>query len=186
MEDKLEQISLNSLALFHRCIKYHYTASVVGDDTDKLRFKVPFAPDTLQIISTDPRIMFRNNRVIFITADLNSLGYAGASQTVIRDGKLINTAMTADSINGRVQRAEDGTVTVTCTEGNAFGQDLTYQVVAAKLSDKTLRQRYEEFVESLTGSGTAQVCKTRVYEAFTAGEWAALTATKPDWTFQEV
>ena len=85
MEDKLEQISLNSLALFHRCIKYHYTASVVGDDTDKLRFKVPFAPDTLQIISTDPRIMFRNNRVIFITADLNSLGYAGASQTVIRD-----------------------------------------------------------------------------------------------------
>lgn len=186
MEQKLTQIAENSVELYNRCHKYHYTAVITGDGSDTLTLPLPFAPDTVQIICTDPRIMLRNNTVMFYTADLSSLGFAGAVHTSIRDGKLASSAMTVESLNARVHRAEDGTVTINCVSGDVYGPDLTYKVVATKLTDKTYRQRYEEFVEGLTGSGTAQVCKKKVCEAFTAEEWAALTATRPGWTFEEV
>ena len=67
-----------------------------------------------------------------------------------------------------------------------FPTGLSYQVVATKMDDRTLAQRYTAFVESLTGSGTAQVCKAKIEEAFTADQWAQLKASKPNWTFKEV
>lgn len=184
MDQKLTAIAENSVELYNRCHSYHYATVFTGDDSDAVT--LPFEADTVQIICTDPRVMSRDYTVMFYTADLSSLGYAGAVHTAIRDGKLASNAMTIESLNTRVDRGTDGTVTVHCLSDHVFGQDLTYKLVATKLTDKTWKQQYTEFVESLTGSGTAQVCKAKVEAAFTPQEWAALIATRPDWIFEEV
>lgn len=190
MEQKLTAIAQNSVELHNRCKLWHYGTVIPGDGTDKLTFKLPFKPDSLQIFCTDPRILPQQYTVSFLNADLAGIGRVAAVSNTANNGNLVNLAMTTDSILNRVSQAEDGTVTVsniteagnTCT----FGADLPYVVIATRYTDKTYRQRFEEFVESLTGSGTCHICKTKVYEAFTEAEWTALKATRPNWTFQEV
>lgn len=190
MDKKLTQIAENSLELYNRCKNNHFVTTITGDGTESLSFRLPFEPDALQVFCTDPRLLYCQYAVAFFNADLMGLGLAAAIYQTILDRNIVNTAMTTNTVGSRVSRAEDGTVTLTniTDKGTAcvFALGLPYTVVASRYTDKTLRQRYEEFVNSLTGSGTAQVCKAKVYEAFTAEQWAALTATKPDWTFQEV
>lgn len=190
MEQKLTQIAENSVELYNRCHSYHYAAAVTGDNTDSLSVKLPFEPDVVQVVCTDPRLIYHDNAVAFFTADLHGLGLAAGQFQFVRSGGVYGIAMTTTTVLTRVFWQEDGILTVTgINDGEKtclFTQGLQYQITATKLTDKTYRQRYEEFVESLTGSGTAQVCKTKVYETFTAEEWAALIATKPNWTFQEV
>jgi len=190
MEEKLTRIAENSVELYNRCHSHHYTAFVTGDGTDSLTVKLPFTPDLVQLICTDPRLIYNNRTVYFLAADINCLGLAAGAFQYVRNGNVYGMTMTSTSVWDRISFQEDGAVTIGgLMDGDTpclFTQGLQFQVVATKLTDKTIRQRYEEFVEGLTGSGTAQVCKARVYEVFTAEEWAALIATKPDWTFQEV
>lgn len=190
MDEKLTQIAENSVALYNRCNKYHYGTTVVGDGSTRLRLTLPFAPDIIQIICTDPRILFSSYGVFYFSADLNSLGRLAALSGTVNQGNLINSAMTSATVESRltwdgagnmdISNIKDGTVDCTFVEG------LHYQVTAMKLSDAGLKDRFIQFVESLTGSGTAHICKAKVDAVFTAQEWAALKATKPDWTFQEV
>ncbi len=190
MEEKLTQIAENSVELYNRCRNYHYVATIPGDGTAYLTFKLPFTPDALQVFCTEPRLLFHEYAVAFFNADLCGLGLAAAMYQTIRENNLVNTAMTTGTVESRVQVGEDGTVTLMniTDKGTpcSFPLGFPYTVVASKYTDKTYRQRYEEFVESLTGSGTAQVCKKKVDAAFTPEEWAALIATRPDWTFMEV
>ena len=190
MEQKLTQIAENTVELYNRCHLKHYVATVFGDGSRQLTFKLPFQPDALQVFCTDPRLLFSEYAVAFFNADLNGLGLAAAMYQTVREGNLVNTANTTSSVTSRVLQAEDGMVTLTniTDKGTAcvFAAAMPYVVVASKYTDKTLRQRYEEFVAGLTGSGTAQVCKTKVSQCFTEQEWTDLKATRPDWTFTEV
>ena len=190
MEEKLTKIAENSLALYNRCNQYHFAATLFGDGTDSLTFKLPFLPDTVQVLCTDPRIVLRDNAADIFLADLGALGLMAGFFAYADGGGIKGTAMTVATMLSRITVEEDGTVTVHNIKNDTvpctFQQGMPYYVVAAKLSDMELRQRYEEFVESLTGSGTAHICKAKVDAVFTAQEWAALKATKPGWTFQEV
>lgn len=186
MQEKLTRIAENSVALYDRCHKNHYAITFTGDGTSQMQFAMPFEPDAVQLLCSDPRIMFQNNGLMFINIDYSGLGMAGGVVNLLRNGKVINTAMTTTTVFNRVTYG-DGVLTISgSVDDFVFVKDLEYRLVATKLTDKTYRQRYEEFVESLTGSGTAQVCKTKIEAAFTTDEWTALKATRPDWIFKEV
>ena len=193
MNEKLTKIAENSAELYNRCHLRHFSTVMTGDGSESLQFKLPFTPDAIQVICNDPRILFQSYTVSFLNLDLSGLGYIAAVANSAHNGNLLNFAMTTVSVHNRVQEAEDGTVTISNILDLAgsenpcvFGKDLTYVVIATRYTDKTYRQRYEEFVESLTGTGTAHVCKYKIEDAFTAEEWTALKATRPGWTFKEV
>ena len=185
MEQKLEQILANCNSMYRRVKDRHYKAVVIGDGTNRLPLNLPFQPDLLQVVCTDPRIMSQNGAAMFFNGDFSGIGLAAAVCSVLRNGSLYNFAMTTTTVDTRL---DNGALT-NIKDGDTdciFPAGLSYQVVATKMDDRTLAQRYRAFVESLTGSGTAQVCKAKVNQAFTAEEWAALKATKPNWTFKEV
>lgn len=185
MEEKLEQILTNCNRMYRKLKDRHYKATILGNGTDRLELQLPFEPDLLQVICTDPRIMFQNGAVLFFNGDFSGIGLAAAVCSVLRDGSLYNVAMTTNTIQSRLE----GGALCNIKDGNTpciFPQGVPYQVVATKMDDRTLAQRFTAFVESLTGSGTAQVCKSKVNAAFTAEQWAALKATRPNWTFKEV
>ena len=185
MERKLEQILTNCNRMYRQLKDHHYAGVFVGDGTNRLPLELPFEPDLLQVICTDPRIMLTDGSVVFFNADFSGLGLAAAVSSVLRAGTLYSFAMTTSSVGSRLV---DGGLT-NLKDGDKdciFPQGLAYQVVATKLHKDSLAQRYTDFVASLTGSGTAQVCKSKIEAAFTAQEWAALKATKPNWTFKEV
>ena len=190
MEQKMEQILNNCNSMYRKVKDRYYKTVVTGDGSDSLTLKLPFAPDMIQLICTDPRLIFHNHTVYFLTADISCLGLAAGAFQYVRNGNVYGTTMTSSSVSGRVSVQADHTVTIGgMADGDTacrFTKDLQFQIVAVKLPDKTLRQRYEDFVNGLTGSGTAQVCKTKVEAAFTPEEWSNLKATKPHWTFQEV
>jgi hypothetical protein len=185
MEQKLEQILENTNRMYRKLKDYHYKAEILGDGSNRLNLELPFEPDLLQVACTDPRIMFHSGAAALFNADLSGLGLAAATYTVTRNDTLYTLAMTTSTVTSRL----DGSVLTNIKDGSkecVFIQGLPYQVVATKMDDRTLAQRFTAFVESLTGSGTAQVCKSKVNAAFTAEQWAALKATRPNWTFKEV
>ena len=185
MEQKLEQILTNCNSMYRRVKERHYKAIIPGSGTNRLPLSLPFEPDLLQVICTDPRIMFSTGAVIFFNGDFSGLGMAAAMASVVREGGVYNVAMTTSTVSSRLDQGDLTNI----KDGNLeciFPTGLSYQVVATKMDDRTLAQRYTAFVESLTGSGTAQVCKAKIDEAFTADQWAQLKASKPNWTFKEV
>lgn len=185
MEQKLEQILTNCNRMYRKLKDQHYKATILGNGTERLELDLPFEPDLLQVICTDPRIMFQNGAVMFFNADFSGIGLAAAVSSVLRDGGLYSFAMTTSTVGSRL----DGSTLTNIKDGSKdciFPQGFPYQVVATKMDARTLAQRFTAFVESLTGSGTAQICKSKVSEAFTDEQWAALKATRPDWIFKEV
>lgn len=185
MQEKLEQILENCNKMYRRVKERQYQATVIGDGSARLPLSLPFEPDLLQVICTDPRIMYFPGAVMFFNGEFIGIGRAAAIATVLREGGIYNIAMTTSTVDSRL---DQGALT-NLKDGDrvcVFPQGLPYRVVATKMEDRTLAQRFTAFVESLTGSGTAEVCKSKIEAAFTPQEWAELKATKPNWTFKEV
>ena len=185
MEQKLEKILENTSRMYRKLKDYHYKAEILGDGSNRLNLELPFEPDLLQVACTDPRIMFHSGAAALFNADFSGLGLASATYSVVRNDILYTFAMTTSTVSSRL----DGSVLTNIKDGSReciFPKGLPYQVVATKMDDRTLAQRFTDFVESLTGSGTAHVCKAKIEAAFTAQQWEQLKATKPDWTFEEV
>ena len=190
MQSKLTKIAENSVALRDRCVGHHYSATLQGSGTGQLKIPCGFQPDLLTVLCTDPRLMGNNYAVAFFSADLSGLGLAAATASGVRGGNLFNIAMTTTTVMSRVSWDEaEGCTLTNLKDGEmecTFPAELPYYAVAVKLHEDTLKARFTAFVESLTGSGTAQVCKKKISEVFTEDEWAALKATRPEWTIQEV
>lgn len=190
MEQKLTAIAENSVALHEKCVRNHFTATVTGDGSQQLTFSLPFQPDALWIVCTDPILRVQDNLVGFFNVDFRALGLLCAVSQCSNSGAYYNMAMTNTSVFSRYSMADDGTVTVqnvSARDGyGVFGAGLPYVIIAVKYAEKTDKVLFTELIERLTGSGTLQVWGEKVHAAFTDEEWNNLTATKPDWTFEEV
>lgn len=190
MNDKLVTIAHNCVALRDKCTDNHFVATVLGDGTETLTVAIPFAPDAVWVFCTDPVLRAQDDLVAFFNADLGSLGYLCAVSQCSNGVTYFGMVMTNTSVFNRYSQAQDGTVTihnVSAKNGfGKFGEGLAYHIIAVKYIDKTDKERFTELVERLTGSGRLQVWADKVHAAFTDEEWTALTATKPDWTFEEV
>ncbi len=172
-----------------KCVAKHFVTTVIGNGTTSLSFKVPFAPDALVICCFDPRIRGAKNNLLTWTADLRSFGIMSCRYTLMSaaGGSFTAGTVGTSSVYTHCPQAEDGTITIQNIAGSGgkciFASDCLYIVVAVKHTDQSDKERITAFVNGLTGSGTAEMAKTKVDAAFTAEEWAALIATKPDWTF---
>lgn len=197
---KLQQIAENMQAVYDagakkeaaKCAVRHYVAQVTGDGTEALRCSVPFEPDHLVVTGFHPTGLRQAGVLAVFTADLRTFAYAAATSSVYNStGTLTTTPMTAQTVRSRYSRAQDGTVTLENVRGTSattiatFGKGIPYVVTACKYTDLTDLELMEQFVDGLTGSGTASLCKARIEDVF-AGREAQLQALfdkKPDWTF---
>ncbi len=187
MQDKLTAIAENSVALRDMCVKHHYVATLTGNGTNTLSFQVPFTADALTVLCIDPMAQTGGYNLIMLQADRAALSLAGCMALMSRNGAMTTNTTNAAGVEARCSQAQDGTVTVSTGATNCyFAQGRSYLVMATTYTDKSLKERYIQLIEGLTGSGTLAVCADRIYSVFTTEEWAALTATKPDWTFKEV
>lgn len=167
------------------CTAKHFVYNFVGDGGKSVSFHVPFEPDTVQIIGFDPMVHKTNLTLATIVCDIRAFGQLGGYAAYGNGSTLSTTMFTTVSISTRYSRTEDGVITVQNinSAGAYFGNGFVYTVIAVKYADRSDKERITDFVNGLTGSGTVTLNRAKVNAAFTDDEWAALVATKPNWTF---
>lgn len=173
------------------CHARHYTTVIPGTGENTLTFHVPFDPDFVYIVGSDPPVITSVYNTLMAIFDRRSMGIIGGIILTLRalPNSVVNNIVTSMSVPKMCSREEDGTITIkditTHTSGvyGVFSDQVQYTVTAVKSLDKTDKERITEMVENLTGSGSLTMYRPRVNAAFTDEEWAALIATKPDWTF---
>lgn len=182
------------------CAAEHFTAQVSGDGSTALSFACPFMPDMLQVAGSDPRAFKKSNVIAVFAADLRSVSVVAGNSASYRSdsNSMIYLGLATSGLKSKVLY-EDGILTLTGLPGISttakgyFLKDAVYTVSAVRYTDKTDRQLLEEFVLSLTGSGTVSLCAAKVAAAFetasgaadgqSSPDWKALTNQRPDWTF---
>lgn len=172
-----------------RCAAKHFVTTIEGNGETSISFLVPFEPDLLIAVCNDPAAQYTSGSLASFFADRAALGQIGGSTDVYNGSGTTNGNLsTVTKALERCSRAEDGIVTLKdlATSLPAFALGRPYVISAVKYTDKTDRERITEFVQSLTGSGKANLNQAKVNAAFTSDEWAALIAEKPDWTFSMV
>ena len=170
------------------CEENHFATSFVGDGTDTATFTVPFEPDVMIISGPHPfhATDKGHQMAAMFWFDLRAFGMLGGMALYghsLTSSKMSTQMLTTTSMLNRYNRAADGTVTITCVQATVFSEEITYMVSAAKMLDKTDKERITEFVLGLTGSGSVTLNKAKVNAAFTDDEWAVLIAQVPGWTF---
>ena len=168
------------------CAAKHYTYNFIGDGSGSVSFPVPFEPDAVEIIGFDPIFASRTNSLLMFTGDRRSLGQlSGFLQYAKGNGGISNAALAYAALSNRCSWAE-GILTFKDVAGSTavtFGKGCAYTAIVVKYTDQTDKERITDFVNNLTGSGTASLQKAKVEAAFTDNEWATLISTKPNWTF---
>lgn len=173
-------------ALGQSCAHRHFVTTVTGNGQTVIRFHVPFAPDYLTVLCGDSDVYANADQVIYsVSFDLAAFGFLGGMAYTSVGGGVQGQLMTSASIHNRYSRAQDGTVTLQNigTTVSSFFAGRPYTVIAVQYTQTGDKERITEYVRSLTGSGSATLNRAKVEAAFTAEEWAALAAEKPDWTF---
>ncbi len=172
------------------CAAKHFTYNFIGDGSGSVSFHVPFEPDAVQIYGYDTKVLNMPNTLLTFGFDLRALGRLGGTLFYSSSGNgsaVGNQAAGYSRVLERYSRTEDGVVTIKDVGGTSvslvFGNGCLYTAVAVKYTEQTDKERITDFVNRLTGSGTAALNKAKVEAAFTNDEWAALIATKPNWTF---
>lgn len=171
------------------CAMQHFVTVLTGSGETSLSFHVPFPPDLLVVTGYDPTVLATDYQVMMFVYDIAAFGLMGGYMLTSCNQSAYSLAMTTVSALTRYARADDGTVTLGNIRGNnshpvgTFGAAVQYTVTAVKYTNRTDKERITEMVEGLTGSGSLTLNRAKVNGAFTDEEWAALIATKPDWTF---
>lgn len=169
-----------------RCVAKHYAEVFYGNGQTSVSFHVPFEPDFIAVLCSDSDVYKESSGVVYsATFDLASFGFiAGVGYTSTANG-IVGQLMTSISVLNRYSRSADGTVTLQNIGSTAglFFSGRPYFVVAIKYIEKTDKERITEYIQSLGDSGSATLNKAKIDAAFTAEEWSALIATKPNWTF---
>lgn len=170
------------------CAAKHFVHNFVGDGGTSVSFCVPFEPDTVELIGYDPLILHTPSAVLNFIYDIASFGrVVGSCQSTDASISVKSAVISHTGMVERFSQAEDGTITLhdlgSSSHTSNFIEGFVYTVIAVKYTEQTDKERITEFVNKLTESGTVILQQEKVNAALTEDEWAALIATKPDWTF---
>lgn len=171
------------------CRVKHYVATVVGDGSTAIYFDLPFEPDFICVTGFHPINYTEAGSVLMFVADMSSLAARWSIGSArLASGGSDSYVLKPSSVREKCFRMSDGRYTIqnlpTSFGSTAFfSRGIGYVVTAVKYTDKTMKERIREYVQSLTGSGTATLGIDAVNAAFTDEEWAALIAIQPNWTF---
>lgn len=183
----------------NECKAKHFSKVMCGDGTDTMLIEdLPFDPDFLSIVSNAPELRLLAKIVSYVEFDFSALGQLagklGGTSTTDGKGSYSNglcTPTTAaklfswDGNNATVSGITIGSNPGLCK----FGDGVEYLVTAAKYDLKPLKTRIEESVARLPAQSSTKPVyyqKGKVNSVFTAEEWEALIATKPNYTFNLV
>ena len=164
------------------CDATHFAGTVRGSGTGTLSVPIPFEPDTLLIVAANMRIFTYQIAVCVYTP--HALGkYLGGVQTTQNSLSLGAAAIRRDQ---RMVSYADGVLTFTMVESVPvrFDANTDYIVLASKTETRTDKEILTDFVSGLADvGGTVTLSQAAINAAVTDDEWAALLATKPNWTF---
>lgn len=170
------------------CAAQHFVHTFVGDGGTTVTMNIPFEPDKLIVFNLNPLVQTRAKEIALLVADLSAFGRYAAIAALGSGTALNNAVYSTKSVLSRYSRQADGTVTLnniltSATDIGVFTAGQTFVVLAIKHIEQTDKERIADFVNGLIGSGTVTLNQARVNGAFSEGEWAALIAAKPNWTF---
>ena len=186
IEDKLVTVATN-----HRMIATQYfKTSFIGDGTKKVSIPMPFKPDMIDIVGVSGSVDAVKNNFYTLSFDTRSAGiYSGKYGYCQNTGAMGNGMMRTASVLASISYA-DGVFTWNAPALPALWSNLIrYSVMAVKFPENTTRQMVEEDIRLLPNtvpsgcSGTLSYNTAQINDTFTSEEWAALTGTKPNWTF---
>lgn len=171
-------------------LAYHFKTEFVGDDTNAARIAIPFMPDMFEIVATSPLSVQMKDTYYRITAEpISSSRYSGIVGYVTSSGTLGTVSATTKSVQAAVSY-ENGVFSWYISALTAlFRPNVRYFFFAVKYPGETAKSLVERDVALLpdavpTGStGTLEYNSARINSIFTSAEWAALIATKKNWTF---
>lgn len=171
-----------------------YVGQVIGDGTSGISFDVPFAPDYVSVLPTDPLAQTRDGTVgkfIWFYRDFKTFGRQGGLEqhydASVKDYKF-NT-FTNKSIESYI-KYKNGKVTFNpppVLSKMVWLKDFTFTVVALKYvpDDVTDRALLEQYIDSLPASGgSLTISARRLGETgMTEAEFKAyVQRVNPNWT----
>lgn len=186
IEDKLVTVATN-----HRMIATQYfKTSFIGDGTKKVSIPMPFMPDVVDITGVSAFADTAVNNFFTMSFDRRAASkYSGKYGYCSRQGAMGNGMVsTVRSLESATY--EDGIFTwYAPTIPAVWSPMMRYTFVAVRYPEQTTRQMVEEEIALLPdavpsgNSGTLTYIAVQINDNFTDEEWAALTGTKPNWTF---
>lgn len=173
------------------CDAQYFKTSFVGDGTKTLTVKIPFMPDSFSCVATSPLVMKKANSYNHIYADpISAARYSAVVGQVTSAGQTGFSPVSTGSLQSSISY-NDGALTF-CINAISivFQQDCRYFFYAVKYPGETTKSVTERDIALLpdtpTGSYALEFNKSRIEATFSNEEWAALIATKPNWTFSLV
>lgn len=172
------------------CELHHFANAPLGTDTNSISFFLDFKPDFIAISCFEPHSRLEPSTYCNAICDLRSVARSPVAFIVYvkSDGTPTNTNVSYASAHN-IFTYSDGVFTFVPPSSTEFQaakwrRELRYFVVAFKyfeMSDKALIT--EQISRLPSEGGTISFAAAAISAAFTDEEWAALIATKPNWTF---
>ena len=176
------------------CAAEHFRTSLFGSGKQVLTMEIPFYPDVLTICAISPYLEASGNSARVFVADTRSSGKRTAFLMHLSSAKADGAKMYSDTISGLLGYA-DGKLTVDIAGFSNVGTwntNTRYSVSAVRFPNETAKVLIEEQIALLPdavpsgNTGAMQYNSTKINKLFTAEEWEALIATKPNWTFSMI
>ena len=165
----------------------HLIQTVFGNGTDTLTFAVPFEPDTVTITTNNYRAVSAG-QIMYYNVNLRSVSpYLGSMRALKSDESTTSFGTFNQSNISQVYSYADGMVSVMIPSafGIVFRDDCELVVIAEKYETRTDGEIITDIITRLDNDegGSCTFSQAVKDAAFTDDEWAALIATKPNWTF---
>lgn len=201
--NKISQIAENSTRLYQagydkarqesEAISFGIT--MLGNDTNRLSFKVPFQPDDLAIMTTSPYYDKCSNTHYATYVQPTAYAQYAGIMLYNRTGTTGNARLKPSHIAQYFTYDETtNTFTLDFSKQSSiatvkFRSNMRYHIMAHKYSDYSIRDAIIEEINLLPDivpsehTGTLTYNQLAIYSALSEEEWIALTAQKSNWTF---
>ncbi len=191
---KADKLTLEKMAaaipeITAKCTSRHYTEIKRGDGTNVFTAACGFAPDFFAIFSFSGYVLLQPSTVHSIINDRRSVGqyaafrFATKEDAVQSSSRVSNNAAANQFVYSDGVMKYDGSVS-SIAASLVFDANTDYIAVCVKYTDESDAEIIRREVNALPDAGgTVTFSELKVNGALTEGEWEALIATKPAWTF---
>ena len=171
-------------AALAECQEKHYVTAFTGNGSGEATFDMPFVPDFIAVSNMTAYSIKEIGRILYLLYDVRTVGIlAGAGLTITSESGGVKALMMTETKAKSRFNFENGTCTLTDLAEYFFANGEKYIVAAVKYTDKSDKERITEYINALPDSGgSTALSKIKKEANFSDAEWAALIATKPNWT----
>lgn len=176
------------------CRNKHFAVSLLGSGKRELRVAIPFKPHVIAVFSCNSYSSQVPNSFKGFLLDLRSCGrHAGNVLYCVSDNTL-STAMLTPSAGRQYTTYQEGIFSFELPPAMfpdlIWPENVRYTVTAVQYPQESIRELLQEEILSLPdtvppgSSGTLRYYRDYVYTYISLPDWEALTAKKPNWTFE--